>query len=135
VTDGTGQYRIVDLQPGRYNVSFALQGFATVVREGIELAGSFTDAVNVELRVGTISETVTIRGEPPIVDVQSAVRQDVIRGSLIAELPTARNVQNVAILIPGMAVTGTLDVGGLRGGAEVNNFSAHGGRNDDGRLL
>ncbi|MEP7309824.1 MAG: carboxypeptidase regulatory-like domain-containing protein [Acidobacteriota bacterium] len=135
VTDGTGQYRIVDLQPGRYNVSFALQGFATVVREGIELAGSFTAAVNVELRVGTISETVTIRGETPIVDVQSAVRQDVIRGSLIAELPTARNVQNVAILIPGMAVTGTLDVGGLRGGAEVNNFSAHGGRNDDGRLL
>ena len=33
-----------------------------------------------------------------------------------------------------MAVGGTLDVGGLRGGAEVNNFSAHGGRADDGRL-
>lgn len=135
VTDGTGQYRVVDLPAGRYKVTFALQGFATVVREDIELAGSFTAAVNAELRVGALAETITIRGETPIVDVQSAVRQDVIRGSLITELPTARNIQNVVILIPGMAVSGSLDVGGLRGGAEVNNFSAHGGRADDGRLL
>ena len=79
-------------------------------------------------------KTVTITGVSPIVDVQSTVRQDVLKGTLITELPAARNIQNIAILIPGMAVGGTLDVGGLRGGAEVNNFSAHGGRADDGRL-
>ena len=67
--------------------------------------------------------------------MQSTVRQDVLKGDLITELPVARNIQNVVILIPGMTVTGKLDVGGLRSGAEVNNFSAHGGRIDDGRLL
>ena len=135
ITDGTGQYRITDLPPGTYRVSFALQGFATTHREGVELSGSFTATVSVEMRIGGVEETITIIGEAPVVDVQSTVRQDVLKGSLITELPAARNIQNIAILIPGMNVTGTLDVGGLRGGAEVNNFSAHGGRIDDGRLL
>ena len=134
VTDGSGQYRIVDLPAGSYKATFTLPGFATVVRDAIALSGAFTATVNVDMRVGGIEETVTITGVSPIVDVQSTVRQDVLKGSLITELPAARNIQNIAILIPGMAVGGTLDVGGLRGGAEVNNFSAHGGRADDGRL-
>src|SRR5580692_8734063 len=41
-TDGTGQYRIVDLRPGNYTVTFTLTGFVPVKREGIELTGSFT---------------------------------------------------------------------------------------------
>jgi len=117
VTDGGGQYRIVDLPAGSYKVSFGLAGFATVVRDGISLSGTFTATVNAEMRIGGIEETITITGQSPIVDVQSTVRQDVLKGDLITELPAARNVQNVAILIPGMAVAGTLDVGGLRGGA------------------
>src|SRR5919112_392465 len=52
VTDDTGQYRIVDLRPGSYTVSFALPGFNTVRREGIELTGSFVATVNADLRVG-----------------------------------------------------------------------------------
>src|SRR5678815_4821263 len=76
-TDGTGQYRIVDLPAGAYTVAFTLPGFATVKREGIELAGSFTATVNIELRVGALQETVTVTGESPIVDVQSARKQAV----------------------------------------------------------
>src|SRR5512134_1802883 len=53
VTDGTGQYRIVDLRPGTYTVTFTLQGFATVQREGIALTGAFTATVNADMRVGT----------------------------------------------------------------------------------
>src|ERR1700687_225979 len=45
VTDGTGQYRVEDLRPGVYAVTFTLQGFSTVRREGIELTGSFTPHV------------------------------------------------------------------------------------------
>src|SRR5436305_406137 len=41
VTDGTGQYRIVDLRPGAYTVTFTLSGFSTVKRQGVELTGSF----------------------------------------------------------------------------------------------
>src|SRR6187455_2592006 len=67
-TDGTGQYRIIDLRPGAYTVTFTLQGFSTVRREGIELTGSFTATVNAELKVGELSETITVTGESPIVD-------------------------------------------------------------------
>ena len=78
VTDGTGQYRIVDLRPGTYTVTFTLTGFSTVKREGIELTGSFTATVNADMRVGALEETITVTGETPIVDVQSARRQTVV---------------------------------------------------------
>ena len=52
VTDGTGQYRIVDLRPGSYTLSFMLPGFSVVRREGIELTAGFTATVNAEMRVG-----------------------------------------------------------------------------------
>ena len=51
ITDGSGQYRIVDLRPGTYTVTFTLTGFAPVKREGIELAGTFTATVNGDLQV------------------------------------------------------------------------------------
>src|SRR5438445_1541789 len=47
VTDGEGQYKIVGLLPGAYVVTFALTGFNTVKREGIELSAGFTASVNV----------------------------------------------------------------------------------------
>src|SRR5262245_57762730 len=46
VTDSTGQYRIVDLRPGDYTVTFTLTGFSTVKREGIALEGTFVATVN-----------------------------------------------------------------------------------------
>ena len=58
VTDETGRYRIVDLRPGTYSVTFTLPGFTTVSREGIELSGAFIANVNAELRVGGLQETV-----------------------------------------------------------------------------
>src|ERR671937_336618 len=59
VTDGTGQYRIENLRPGSYVVTFTLPGFSTVKREGIELTGSFVASVNADLRVGAVEETIT----------------------------------------------------------------------------
>ena len=49
VTDETGQYRILELRPGTYTVTFALTGFNTVRREGVELTTSFTATINGEL--------------------------------------------------------------------------------------
>src|SRR5688572_56401 len=70
VTDGTGRYQIIDLRPGSYTVTFTLQSFSVVKRDGVELAGTATTTVNAELRVGTLQETVTVTGETPTVDVQ-----------------------------------------------------------------
>src|SRR5437879_669188 len=60
ITDSTGAYRLTDLRPGLYTVSFTLTGFAAVKREGLELPANFTMTVNGELKVGTIEETVKI---------------------------------------------------------------------------
>src|SRR5262245_54520313 len=55
-SDDTGQYRIVDLRPGTYTVTFTLPGFSTVKREGIELQGTFVATVNADMRVGSLEE-------------------------------------------------------------------------------
>src|SRR5687768_9957732 len=72
VTDSQGQYRIVDLRPGSYRITFTLPGFSVVSRDGVELTTGFTATVNAELRVGSIEETVEVTGESPIVDIQNA---------------------------------------------------------------
>jgi len=136
VTDGSGQFRIVDLRPGTYSVAFTLQGFTTVKREGIELAGSFNATVNVELRVGEVTETVTVTGESPIVDVQNAARQSVMQKEVIDAIPVGRSHQSLAILIPGLSTsTGinaqTQDVGGTNNLRLANAFTIHGGRTSD----
>ena len=74
VTDGTGLYRLVNLPPGTYSVTFTLPGFNTMRREAIEVSLGFTATIDAELRVGAIEETVTVTGESPIVDVQSAAQ-------------------------------------------------------------
>src|SRR6187399_3254610 len=69
VTDGSGQYRIIDLRPGTYELTFALNGFTTVKRANVELAGTQTTTIAIEMRVGGVAETITVIGETPVVDV------------------------------------------------------------------
>src|SRR6476659_2691379 len=83
VTDGSGQYRIVDLQPGTYSVTFTLTGFSTIKRDGIELTGSFVATINADMKVGALAETITVTGETPVVDVQSAKREVVLNNEVI----------------------------------------------------
>jgi len=130
VTDGSGQYRIVDLRPGVYSVTFTLTGFNTVKREGIELTGTFTSTVNADLRVGSLEETITVTGESPIVDVQSVRRQTTVDGDVIASLPTSRSYGALFQLVP--AVTGGSRDVLTRPGLVV--FGGPGGRGTEGRL-
>src|SRR5215216_5327660 len=87
VTDGSGQYRIVDLRPGTYSLTFTLPGFNTVKRDGIELTGSQIITIPADMRVGGIEETVTVAGESPVVDVQTARREIVLQDDVIQRLP------------------------------------------------
>jgi hypothetical protein len=113
VSGGTGQYRIELLPPGSYTVTFTLPGFSTVKREGVALTGTFTATIDADLRVGSVQETITVTGETPIVDVQSAARQRVIDRELIDSLPTGRSPFAQIALIPGITVSAAnQDVGG-----------------------
>src|ERR687892_2712209 len=67
VTDDQGLYRIVDLRPGIYVITFSLPGFRALKREGLELTTGFTATVNAELSVGALEETITVSGEAPVV--------------------------------------------------------------------
>src|SRR5688572_2548130 len=71
ISDGSGRYQIIDLRPGTYTVTFTLPGFNTVKRDGVAVAGSGNVAVDADLRVGALEETVTVTGETPVVDTQS----------------------------------------------------------------
>jgi len=64
ITDASGQYKVVDLRPGTYTVTFTLPGFRVVRREGIELSGSGTVQINADLKVGALEETVMLRELP-----------------------------------------------------------------------
>jgi hypothetical protein len=123
VTDGTGQYRIENLRPGQYTVTFTLPGFTTVRREGIELTGSFVASVNAELRVGAVAETVVVSGESPIVDVQSSQRTTVLTQETIRAIPTAGSYNALLVLVPGL-LGGQQDVS--TGPCNSCTFSAHG---------
>ena len=111
VTSGSGQYSILALRPGIYTVKFELPGFATVIREGIELTSDFTATINTDLKVGTLEETLTVTGESPIVDTSNITQRVVMTQEVRDALPTGRNIQAVGIMIPGT----TLALGG--GGA------------------
>src|SRR5690242_15227888 len=69
VTDSGGVYRIVDLRPGTYSVTFSLPGFNAVKQDGIQLTGNFAATVNADMRVGAVQETITVSAESPIVDI------------------------------------------------------------------
>jgi hypothetical protein len=134
VTDGTGQYRIVDLRPGSYTVTFSLQGFSTVRREDIELTGSFTATVNGELKVGSLSETITVTGESPIVDVQNSSQQRVMGKEVLDAIPAGRSHVSFTVLIPGVTTNGPQDVGGTNTlGATF--MTIHGNRASDQRVM
>jgi hypothetical protein len=131
VTDGTGQYRIVNLLAGTYTVTFTLPGFSTVKRDGIELTGEFVATVNGDLKVGALEETITVTGETPIVDVQSAKVQQTVSKDILAAIPSSRNAAGIQALVPGMSSTS--DSGGINGGMTGGAGSIHGGRGNDSR--
>jgi len=121
VTDGSGQYRIIDLRPGTYSVTFTLTGFNTVKREGVELTGSAVITIPAEMKVGGIQETITVTGETPVVDVQSAKRELVMNQETIQALPVTRAAGSLLNAVPGLQV----DTNGTALAPTMTFFNAH----------
>lgn len=130
MTDTAGLYRIVDLRPGTYSLTVTLPGFATVKREGIELTGSVTITIPIDLKVGQLLETVTVTGASPVVDVQNTRRETVISADAIQALPGTRAYGSLLNLMPGV----TVDNNGQAATPTMTFFSAHGGRTNEGRM-
>ena len=122
VTDGQGIYRIVDLRPGTYTVTFTLPGFSTFRREGITLSTGFTATVNGAMTVGALAETVTVTGASPLVDIQNTRVQTVLTEDEIDALPISKNITGFAGVTLGVEAT-NFDVGGSTGEASQSIVS------------
>jgi hypothetical protein len=133
VTDGAGQYKVVDLVPGTYTVTFTLPGFNTVKREGIALSAGFTATVDAELRVGELQETITVSGATPLVDVQNTREQTAVPRDVIDVLPIAKSAQNFATFVPGVVAT-SQDIGGSVAD-RIPSLRIHGSRSIEMPLL
>ena len=132
VSDGSGQYRIVDLRPGTYSVTFTLPGFSTFKRDGIELTGSFTATVDAEMKLGIgRGNDHGLRRRRPSSTCSPPRCSACISKDIIDAIPAGRGQSALAVLIPGMTAGGQ-DVGGSNN-QSLSSISIHGGRGTDQR--
>jgi hypothetical protein len=113
VSDENGNYRIADLRPGTYSLSFTLTGFKSVKRDGLQLPAEFTATINADLEVGSLEETITVTGASPVVDVTTAAKTSVLDREAIDAIPTGRSIQGMAQLVVGVNLS-LPDTGGAR---------------------
>src|SRR6185503_2542201 len=85
---------------------------------------------NAELKVGALAETITVSGETPVVDVQSARRETTLNSDVIRSIPSVRSYNAIVVVVPGV-VTNLNDT---VTGTATTQFPIHGGRNNEGRM-
>ena len=132
VSDGRGQYRITDLPPGLYDVTFTLSGFRSIQRRAVQLTGSGVITIAAEMSVGTVQETITVTGETPLVDTQSTRRESVLSAELLRTLPATRSYGSLLSAVPGLLTDNTSM--GAMSTPFMTFFTAHGGRGNEGRV-
>src|SRR4051812_30814496 len=124
ITDGEGAYRIVDLRPGTYSVSFVLPGFQTFKREALDLPANFTATINADMKVGALEESVTVSGASPVVDVSTNSKSQVLNREVLDAVPSAKTIQSLGQLVVGVNLSSP-DVGGSRA-MQQTYFAVHG---------
>ncbi|MGE0814441.1 MAG: carboxypeptidase regulatory-like domain-containing protein [Vicinamibacterales bacterium] len=124
-TDSTGTNRFPSLQPGVYAVRLELQGFRTVIREGVTVQVGATVPLDFQLQLATVAETVTVTGTSPVVDTTSANTSVNLGEQLLQGTPGGRDIWSlVEYKVPSLLITRP-DVGGTSGGLQ-GVFNARG---------
>src|SRR5438876_2452951 len=112
VTDAEGNYRLRDLPaPGMYRVAFELQGCQTIAFEGVSLTAGFTARLDPAMKVSTISETVEVSGQSPVVDTVSVAGVSSIQAERLEITPLGLGIQNLLPMAAGVSWHGSPDVG------------------------
>src|SRR5215831_3537850 len=123
VTDERGFYRIIDLRPGDYSVTFTLPGFKTVNRD-VQLPSDFTATINADMEVGATGDSITVAAEAPVVDASTNSKAQVLPRDVLDTVPTAHTIQSVGQLVVGVTLDAP-DVGGSRA-MQQTYFTVHG---------
>jgi hypothetical protein len=105
VTDSAGIFRVSNLPPATYEIRVELTGFQTVVRSETVRLGAVTE-VNITMAVGSVTETVTVQAESPIVDTERAGLSVNINNTALTSVPvtTNRRFQDVWLMVPGVYI-------------------------------
>lgn len=137
VTNEGGRYVTPFLPPGRYTIRFEKDGFKPVVRESIRLSAVDRVNLSVQLQVGSLSESVTVTSEVPLLQTETALRSGTIESKLISDIPTAgRNLFQFQYTLPG--VTKSSNYWGnyeLYAFGNINGVSINGGRTGENEIL
>jgi hypothetical protein len=118
VTDSTGAYRFQALSIGRYTVRIALTGFQTINREDVVVVQNQTTSIDFALKLGAVTEEVTVTGESPVVDAKSATVNVNLDAMLLETTPGGKDIWNILeYKIPGLTFAAP-DVGGNQAGLQ-----------------
>ncbi len=120
VTDQNGTYRFLALSPGVFRLTYTLDGFQTLVREGINLAVEQTLNINVSLELGQISESIVVRGAP-LIDVRSTAKGMTMTKEIFQALPKGRNFDSLITAIPGVSTEPMLGGTSVDGATGLEN--------------
>ncbi|MBM3765619.1 MAG: carboxypeptidase regulatory-like domain-containing protein, partial [Acidobacteria bacterium] len=112
ISTGTGAYRLVGLQIGLYDLSARANGFSTFVQRGIQIQTNQTAAIDINLSVGAVTESVTVQGGVPIIQTESSEVGIVVEAKQFLDMPLTlgggiRNPSSFIKLSPGVTPTGT----------------------------
>src|SRR5262245_32830868 len=128
-TEASGEFRFLNLAPGPYKVTFALQGFTTVVRENVTvLVGKNVD-MPISLKVASVSETITVSGESPVIDTRATGTATNFTSDELTKIPTSRDPFALMRSVPGVLVD-RVNIGGNETGQQ-SNFASKGTRPQD----
>jgi hypothetical protein len=105
ISDPQGDYRLIDLPPGEYTVVAELEGFSKVSRSGVVVRAGLNLSIDFTLQVGSLSETVTVAAETPMLETQRTVQAVNVSGEMQRRLPltVGGHWSGVTLLTPGVA--------------------------------
>jgi hypothetical protein len=128
-SDSGGRYTAPDLAPGNYEVQAQISGFQTEVRTGIELTVGRQEVVNLALKVGQISDRVTITEAAPLVESTTSAMSSLVDARTIRDLPlNGRSYTDLALLQPGVVSMGAGQAPAAFDFGEGTRFSVGGSR-------
>ncbi len=111
VTDELGRFRLINLAPGTYTVTFSLPGFNTLKRQGIIVRVGSTFDLRETLQTATLEEEITVIGESPVVDIKKSGTTYEISKEMFTKLPKGRNFTSMVTIASG--VNDELDLAGI----------------------
>jgi hypothetical protein len=121
-TSQTGSFQFPRLRVATYSVKFELAGFRTVIKEGIAVTVNFGANVSTQMAVSTVQETVTVRGESPVVDTRNTGTNQTFTTEMLQGIPSARDPWVILQQTAGIAMDRE-NIGGNMSGQQSNFVS------------